>query len=107
MTAAAAAAAETTSEAQAPPFPPFDIDIKIEQSAKGARVTVHCLGYNDDMTITRAINVYKTTHRVLNLQGERVATVLDEDNEKGGWGTAKMVDAFTTSCGAAEYPHGL
>ena len=37
----------------------FTEDVKIEQSAKGARVTIHVFGNNAGETIQKAVSLYK------------------------------------------------
>lgn len=53
----------------------FNIDIKIEQTQKGARVTVHAFGTGDDATITRALHTYISTMERLRHRGEIVAPI--------------------------------
>lgn len=68
--------------------PPFEIDVKIEQTQKGARVTVHCIGSNDEMTLFRAVNAYQQGRERLRTAGEIVAPV-----ESGGAATySQMFD---------------
>jgi hypothetical protein len=62
-----------SAEATAPALELFEIDVKIEQSAKGARVTVHCRGHDDASTILRAVSAYKNTRNMLAVDGESVA----------------------------------
>lgn len=53
----------------------FSVDVKIEQTVKGARVTVHVFGHDDGMTITRALDAYQLTISELRRRGEAVAPI--------------------------------
>lgn len=55
----------------------FTEDVKIEQSAKGARVTVHVFGNSpdDDSTLQRAITLYKMSMETLKAEGIAVAPI--------------------------------
>ncbi len=48
---------------------PFAEDVKIEQSAKGARVTLHVFSNNDVNTLERVILLYKQTISKLQEEG--------------------------------------
>jgi hypothetical protein len=49
--------------------------VKIEQSAKGARVTVHVFGSNPGETIQKAVSLYKLTMEALTEKGLAVAPI--------------------------------
>jgi hypothetical protein len=53
----------------------FTEDIKVEQSAKGARVTVHVFGNNPCETIQKAVSLYKLTMEALTEKGLTVAPI--------------------------------
>ena len=53
----------------------FTEDVKIEQSAKGARVTVHVFGNNAGETIQKAVSLYKLTMEALTEKGLAVAPI--------------------------------
>ena len=53
----------------------FNEDVKIEQSAKGARVTVHVFGNNGIRTMHEAIQLYKQTIDNLQEGGLAVAPI--------------------------------
>ena len=53
----------------------FTEDVKIEQSAKGARVTVHVFGNNQGETIAKAVSMYKLTMEALMEKGLAVAPI--------------------------------
>jgi hypothetical protein len=53
----------------------FTEDIKVEQSAKGARVTVHVFGNNAGVTIQKAVSLYKLTMESLTEKGLMVAPI--------------------------------
>ena len=53
----------------------FTEDVKIEQSAKGARVTVHIFGNNAGETIQKAVSLYKLTMEALTEKGLSVAPI--------------------------------
>lgn len=55
----------------------FTEDVKIEQSAKGARVTVHVFGNSpdDDSTLQRAVTLYKMSMEALKNEGLVVAPI--------------------------------
>jgi len=56
-------------------YPPviYSHNVKIEQSAKGARVTVHVSATNRDDAIAEAIATYKTTRSLLEQNNEMLA----------------------------------
>lgn len=53
----------------------FSTDVKIEQSAKGARVTVHVFGNSQYQTMEDAILLYKQTIHKLKEEGLEVAPI--------------------------------
>ena len=53
----------------------FTEDVKIEQSAKGARVTVHVFGNNPGETIQKTVSLYKLTMEALTEKGLAVAPI--------------------------------
>ena len=53
----------------------FPEDVKIEQSAKGARVTVHVFGNSAGETIQKAVSLYKLTMESLTEKGLAVAPI--------------------------------
>jgi hypothetical protein len=53
----------------------FTEDVKIEQSAKGARVTVHVFGTSPGETIQKAVSLYKLTMESLTEKGLPVAPI--------------------------------
>jgi hypothetical protein len=53
----------------------FTEDVKIEQSAKGARVTVHIFGNKAGETIQKAVSMYKLTMEALTEKGLPVAPI--------------------------------
>ena len=53
----------------------FTEDVKIEQSAKGARVTIHVFGNNAGETIQKAVSLYKFTTEALAEKGLVVAPI--------------------------------
>ena len=53
----------------------FTEGVKIEQSAEGARVTVHLFGTNPGETIQKAVSLYKLTMEALMEKGLAVAPI--------------------------------
>ena len=53
----------------------FTEDVKIEQSAKGARITVHVFGNNAGETIQNAVSLHKLTMDALMEKGLMVAPI--------------------------------
>jgi hypothetical protein len=53
----------------------FSHSVKIEQSAKGARVTVHVNANNDTDAMVQSINLYRITRRQLESADEMVAPI--------------------------------
>jgi hypothetical protein len=61
----------------------FAYSVKIEQSAKGARVTVHA-NSNEEMTaISEAIQMYTATKALLEDKGEVVAAIDIKSRDNG------------------------
>lgn len=65
--------------AEQPPI--FSHDVKIEQSAKGARVTVHTFASDPQVAIDQAVKLYQETKKALETAGELVAPI--EAGRKG------------------------
>jgi hypothetical protein len=53
----------------------FSHSVKIEQSAKGARVTVHVLGNSQQEVIDQAIQMYSSTRKRLEEEGQIVSPI--------------------------------
>lgn len=53
----------------------FSHDVKIEQSAKGARVTVHAFATSKDEVIRQAVELYKSTIEALKAEKLEVAPI--------------------------------
>lgn len=53
----------------------FQYDVKVEQTAKGARVTVHARSNDKGVAIQEAVDIYKATATYLKEKGELVAPV--------------------------------
>ena len=53
----------------------FTEDVKIEQSAKGARVTIRVFGNNAGETIQKEVSLYKFTTEALTEKGLVVAPI--------------------------------
>ena len=66
---------ENNNEVQYPPSTEivFPYSVRIEQSAKGARISVHCYNRHLELAVREAIETYLNTRRQLVEAGLRVA----------------------------------
>lgn len=53
----------------------FTHSVKVEQSAKGARVTVHVFANSKDEAIRQAVDIYKSTIETLKAEKLEVAPI--------------------------------
>lgn len=53
----------------------FSHDVKVEQSAKGARVTVHVFAMSKDEAIRQAVELYRSTIEALKAEKLEVAPI--------------------------------
>lgn len=60
-------------------FPDFENSVKIEQTAKGARITVHCYDKDALKAQATAIGLYEST--ILELQKKQIAVAPIEKRE--------------------------
>ena len=58
----------------------FSHSVKIEQSAKGARVTVHVLGKNQQDAIDQAIQMYSSVRKRLEEEGHILSPIEIKDS---------------------------
>ena len=58
----------------------FSHSVKIEQTAKGARISVHVYSNNQDEAINQAVQVYGAVRNKLEQEGHTVAPVETESN---------------------------
>ncbi len=57
----------------------FSHSVKIEQSAKGARVTVHVLGKNQQEVIDQAVRMYPSVRKRLEEEGHILSPIEIKD----------------------------
>ena len=57
----------------------FSHSVKIEQSAKGARVTVHVLGKNQQEAMDQAIQMYSSVRKRLEEEGHILSPIEIKD----------------------------
>ncbi|GEM_PF-3161065 len=55
--------------------PAFSHSVKIEQTGKGARITVHVFASSSESAIQQALEMYGATKKYLELKGEVVAPI--------------------------------